>query len=361
MIVGILKEIKPEEYRVSMTPAGVDQMVSSGHTVLVERSAGLGSSYTNDHYVQAGATIVDTPEEIFTQSDMVMHVKEIMPEEYGLIKPDQIVFTYLHLAADRQQTLALMKSKCIAIAYETVQTDDGRLPLLQPMSEIAGRMAAQQGAKYLEKTYGGCGVLMGGIPGVAPANVIVIGGGSVGTNAAKIACGMGADVTIFDTSLERLRYLSEVMPANCKLLMSSPKALRDAVKTADLLIGAVLIPGAKAPVVVTRAMIHTMRLGAVVVDVAIDQGGCFETSHATTHCNPTYTVESVIHYCVSNMPGAVPRTSTRGLTNATLPYALAIANKGWEKAAADDPALAKGINVCRGKVVYEPVKAALEL
>jgi len=254
-----------------------------------------------------------------------------------------------------------MQSKCIAIAYETVQTDDGRLPLLQPMSEIAGRMAAQQGAKYLEKTFGGCGVLMGGIPGVAPANVIVIGGGAVGTNAAKIACGMGADVTIFDTNLERLRYLSEIMPANCKLLMSTPKALRDAVKTADLLIGAVLIPGAKAPVVVTREMIHTMRLGAVVVDVAIDQGGCFETSHATTHGDPIYTVEGVVHYCVSNMPGAVPRTSTRGLTNATLPYALAIADKGWMQAAADDPALEKGINVCQGKVVYDPVRTALEL
>jgi len=361
MIVGILKEIKPEEYRVSMTPAGVDQMVSNGHTVLVERSAGLGSSFTNDHYVQAGAIIIDTPEEIFAESDMVMHVKEIMPEEYDLIRPDQIIFTYLHLAADRPQTLALMQSKCIAIAYETVQTDDGRLPLLQPMSEIAGRMAAQQGAKYLEKPCGGCGVLMGGIPGVAPANVIVIGGGSVGTNAAKIACGMGADVTIFDTNLERLRYLSEIMPANCKLLMSTPKALRDAVKTADLLIGAVLIPGAKAPVVVTREMIHTMRLGAVVVDVAIDQGGCFETSHATTHGDPIYTVEGVVHYCVSNMPGAVPRTSTRGLTNATLPYALAIADKGWMQAAADDPALEKGINVCQGKVIYKPVRTALDL
>ena len=361
MTVGILKEIKLNENRVGMTPSGVDLMVHHGHTVLVEKGAGNGSDFSDSEYVSAGGKIMDTPEEIFARAEMVMHVKEIMPPEYNLLRPGQIVFTYLHLAADLPQIKALMESKCVAISYETVELPNGSLPLLQPMSEVAGRMSIQASTRFLEMSQGGRGVLLGGVPGVAPAKVVILGGGVVGTNAAKMACGLGADVTILDKNLERLRYLSDVMPANCKLLMSNPMTVREEIKSADVVVGAVLVAGAKAPQLVTREMISTMKKGAVVVDVAIDQGGCFETSHPTTHQDPVYMVDGVIHYCVSNMPGAVARTSTFALTNATLPYALTIADKGWKKALTDDPALFKGLNICDGKIVYAPVSESFGL
>ena len=361
MRVGILKEIKSQENRVSMTPAGVEQMVFHGHTVMVEKDAGLGSGFSNEDYSRVGAQITNTPQEIFAQADMVMHVKEILPSEYGLLRAGQIVFTYLHLAADVEQTKALMDSKCVAIAYETVELPGGRLPLLQPMSEVAGRMSIQQAAKYLEMPQGGSGTLMGGVPGVAPAKVLVIGGGVVGINAAKMACGLGADVTILDVNLERLRYLSDVMPANCKQVMFSPLTLREEIKQADVVVGAVLVAGAKAPKLVTNEMIATMKKGSVMVDVAIDQGGCFESSRPTTHKEPVFFVNDVVQYCVANIPGAVARTSTLALTNATLPYAIAIATKGWKKALKDDPALVKGLNVCKGNLVYEAIANDLNL
>jgi len=361
MIVGILKEIKTNENRVSMTPSGVDMMVCHGHTVLVEKGAGNGSGFSDAEYEAAGGKIVNTPEEIFAQAEMVMHVKEILPPEYHLLRSGQIVFTYLHLAADLLQTKALMKSKCVAISYETVELPSGNLPLLQPMSEVAGRMSIQASARFLEMSQGGRGVLLGGVPGVAPAKVVILGGGVVGTNAAKMACGLGADVTVLDKNLDRLRYLSDVMPANCKLLMSNPMNIREEIKYADVVVGAVLVAGAKAPNLVTREMISTMKKGAVMVDVAIDQGGCFETSCPTTHQDPVFVVDGVIQYCVANMPAAVARTSTLALTNATLPYALMIADKGWKKALKDDPALFKGLNVCDGKVVYAPVAEAFDL
>ncbi|MDR1877668.1 MAG: alanine dehydrogenase [Flavobacteriaceae bacterium] len=359
MVVGILKEIKQAEKRVSMTPAGVDLMIKNGHKVLVESHAGEGSGFSDEAYQAAGAEIVNTPEEIFARAAMVMHVKEIMPSEYELLREGQIVFTYLHLAADPKQTEALVTSKCVAIAYETVQTADKKLPLLQPMSEVAGRMSVQEGARFLEMPQGGNGILLGGVPGVAPAKVVIIGGGIVGTNAAKVACGMGADVTIFDINLDRLRYLDDIMPANCKVLMYNPYTVTEELKQADLTIGAVLIAGAKAPKLVTREMVSQMKKGSVMVDVAIDQGGCFETSRPTSHENPIYTVDGVIHYCVTNMPGAVARTSTMALTNATLPYAIAIANKGWERAVAEDETLALGLNVLNGEIVFKAVKEAL--
>ncbi|MFT3781430.1 MAG: alanine dehydrogenase [Nibricoccus sp.] len=358
MNVGILKEIKKGENRVAMTPAGVDQLVHHGHPVFIEAGAGEGSGFSDEAYVAAGGEIISSPAVVYERCDMVMHVKEILPAEFRLVREGQIVFTYLHLAADLVQTQALVDSRCVAIAYETIQTEDGRLPLLQPMSEVAGRMAVQEGAKYLEMTFGGRGILLGGVPGVEPARVVIIGGGVVGTNAAKMACGLGADVVLLDTNLERLRHLSEILPANCRLLFSNPMVVREQLRHADLVIGAVLIPGARAPQLVTRKMIGEMKRGAVVVDVAIDQGGCFETSHTTTHSDPVFTVGGVIHYCVSNMPGAVARTSTLALTNATLPYALAIADKGWERAVADDPSLRRGLNVCRGEITYAPVAAA---
>ena len=361
MIVGILKEIKINENRVSMTPSGVDMMVHHGHTVLVEKGAGIGSGFSDIEYETAGGKIINTPEEIFAQAEMVMHVKEIIASEYHLLRPGQIVFAYLHLAADLQQIKVLMESKCVAIAYETVELSNGSLPLLQPMSEVAGRMSIQASARFLEMSQGGRGVLLGGVPGVAPAKVVILGGGVVGTNAAKMACGLGADVTILDKNLERLRNLSDIMPANCKLLMSNPMTVREEIKSADVVVGALLVAGGKTPQLVTREMVSTMKKGAVIVDVAIDQGGCFETSHATTHKDPVYVVDDVIHYCISNMPGAVARTSTFALTNATLPYALAIADKGWKKAMADDPALSKGLNVCDGKIVYAPVAEAFDL
>ena len=361
MIVGILKEIKTEENRVCMTPAGVEVMIANGHTLLVETKAGIGSGFDDAAYAKAGAEIVNAPAEIFKRSDMLMHVKEPLPAEYDLIRENQIIFTYLHLAADERQTQALIKSKAVCIAYETIQKPDGSLPLLIPMSEVAGRMAIQEGAKYLEMAQGGRGVLLGGVPGVDPANVVVIGGGIVGINAAKMACGLGAKVYILDMNLDRLRYLSDVMPANCFNLYSSPATVRELIKQADVVVGAVLIPGTKAPKLISREMLKTMKPGSVLVDVAIDQGGCFETSKATTHGNPIYTVENVVHYCVANMPGAVPRTSTLALTNATLPYAVKIANKGWKKAMQDNPDIRLGANVVHGQITYQGVADAFNL
>lgn len=360
MIVGILKEIKPQENRVCMTPSGVDMMIANGHVVYVEKNAGSGSGFEDSQYIESGAKILDTPDEVYAISDMVMHVKEPQPSEFGFIKEGQIVFTYLHLAADKKLTQALLKTGSIGIAYETIEDEKGGLPLLAPMSEVAGRLATQQGAKYLERTFGGRGLLLGGVTGTPGANVLVIGGGVVGIHAAQVACGMGANVTILDMNIERLRYLSEIMPANCQALMSSPVLIRDLVKTSDLVIGAVLVAGAKAPKLITKDMLVTMKKGSVIVDVAIDQGGCFETSKPTTHNDPIYEIDGVIHYSVANMPGAVPLTSAIALTNATLPYALKIANNGW-KAVCDDAGFAKGINYVGDKLVCKPVADALSL
>lgn len=361
MIVGILKEIKVAEKRVCMTPAGVVVMKHNGHEILVEKDAGKGSGYEDAAYIKAGATIVDTPAEIYKKADMVMHVKEPQPSEYDLIREDQIVFTYLHLAADEKQTHALIKSKAVCIAYETIQKKDGSLPLLVPMSEVAGRMAVQEGARFLEMPQGGMGVLLGGVTGVEPATVVVIGGGVVGINAAKMACGLGAKVYILDTNLDRLRYLDDVMPANCFPIMSNAGILRELVLKADLVIGAVLVAGAKAPKLLTKDMLKEMKDGSVIVDVAIDQGGCFETSKATTHTEPTYTIDGVIHYCVANMPGAVARTSTMALTNATLPYAVQIANKGWKKAMQENEEIKLGANVVKGLVTFKAVAEVFNL
>ncbi len=358
MIVGILKEIKVLEKRVCMTPAGVVAMKQNGHDVLVEKNAGAGAGFPDAEYVSAGAVISDTPAQIFVECDMVMHVKEPQPSEYDMIREDQIVFTYLHLAADEKQTNALIDSKSIDIAYETIEKDNGSLPLLVPMSEVAGRMATQEAAKYLEMPQGGMGVLLGGVTGVEPATIVVIGGGVVGINAAKMACGLGAKVYILDTNLERLSYLDDVMPANCFPVMSNSAVLAELVAKADAVIGAVLVAGTKAPKLLTREMLKTMKKGSVIVDVAIDQGGCFETSKATTHAEPTYEVDGVVHYCVANMPGAVARTSTSALTNATLPYAIEIANKGWKKAMQENKEIKRGANVIKGKVTYKGVADA---
>ena len=361
MIVGILKEIKTEEYRVSMTPAGVEIMETHGHELLVEKNAGVGSGFDDKAYINAGAEIVKTAKEIYQRAEMVMHVKEPQPIEYPLIRKGQIVFTYLHLAADETLTRAMIKTQSIDIAYETIQKTDRSLPLLIPMSEVAGRMAIQEGAKYLEMEYGGEGVLLGGVPGVDPATVLVIGAGTVGAQAAKMACGLGAKVYVIDSCLTRLRYLNDVMPQNCFTLMSTPETIRKLIREADLVIGSVLIPGAKAPKLVTRDMLKTMKRGSVMVDVAIDQGGCFETSHATTHKDPVYIVDGVIHYCVGNMPGALAKTSTLALTNATLPYAVEIAGKGWRKAMQDNQEIKKGANIIKGKVTYKGVADAFGL
>ena len=361
MKVGILKEIKVMEKRVCMVPSGVATMVANGHEVVVETSAGAGAGFPDSQYIDAGATIADTPAAVYGSCDMVMHVKEPQPSEYDLIREGQIVFTYLHLAADEQQTHALIKAKSVNIAYETIEKPDGSLPLLVPMSEVAGRMAAQEGAKYLEMPQGGRGVLLGGVKGVAPATVVVIGGGVVGINAAKMAAGLGAQVYILDTNLDRLAYLDDVMPANVFPLMSNPAILREYVIKADLVIGAVLIPGAKAPKLITRDMLTEMKDGSVIVDVAIDQGGCIETSRATTHADPTYVIDGVVHYCVANMPGAVARTSTVALTNATLPYAVQIANKGWKRAMQENNEIKLGANVINGKITYKAVSEAFGL
>ena len=358
MIIGVPREIKPSENRVGATPAGIQLMVRDGHTVLVETSAGIGSGYSDSDYERVGAEIVATAADVYGRADMIVKVKEPIAPEYPLIREGQILFTYFHFAADRALTEAIIASKSVAIAYETVTAPDGSLPLLIPMSEVAGRMATQEGAKYLEKPMGGRGVLLGGIPGTKPANVLVLGGGVVGTHAAKIAAGFGANVTIMDTNLYRLRYLDDVMPSNVDTMMSSPLAVREAIQTADLVIGGVLIPGAKAPWLITRDMLSDMREGAVIVDVSVDQGGCVETSKPTTHQDPVYTVDGVVHYGVANMPGAVPFTSTIGLTNATLPYALRIANNGYEAALREDAGLREGLNVINGTVTYKGVADA---
>jgi len=361
MIIGILKEVKTEENRVSMTPAGVEVMKQKGHTVLVEKDTGSGSGFEDHVYAEVGAEIIHTPQEIFKRSELIIRVKEPQPFEYELIKEDQIYFSFLHLAASEKLTHALIKRRSINIAYETIQRADGSLPLLTPMSEVAGPMAIQEGAKYLEMAQGGDGVLLGGVPGVDPGTVVIIGGGVVGINAAKMACGLGAKVYLLDRNLDRLRYLSDVVPSNCFLLMSSPATLRDLITRADVVVGAVLIPGAKAPKLVTQDMLKTMKKGAVLVDVSIDQGGCFETSRETTHSDPTYTIDGVVHYAVSNMPGAVPKTSTIALTNATLPYAVEIANKGWRRAMKENPEIKLGANVVKGKVTCKPVADAFGL
>lgn len=361
MQVGVLKEIKTKENRVAVTPAGVEQMVAGGHAVQVETTAGEGSGFSNDAYVAAGATIADSPKAIYDTCDMVMKVKEPLPVEYDLIREGQVIFTYFHFAAAEELTRAIMASNCIAIAYETVEKANGSLPLLTPMSEVAGRMAIQEGAKYLEKTYGGKGVLLSGVPGVNSGTIVVIGGGIVGTNAAKMACGMGAKVYLLDTNLERLRYLSDVMPKNCFPIASNPAILRKLLAEADLVVGAVLIPGAMAPKLVTRDMLSYMQKGSVIVDVAIDQGGCVETAKPTTHDDPIYEVDGIIHYCVANMPGAVSMTSTMALTNATLPYALQLAAKGYKAAVKQNPELAKGVNIINGKVSYRGVAEAFGL
>jgi alanine dehydrogenase len=361
MIIGIPKEIKTEENRVSITPAGVEIMTQSGHVVLIERSAGTSSGFDDSAYFEAGAEILATPEEIFARAEMILRVKEPQPSEYELLQKDQIYFAYLHLAVSEEVTRMLLEAESINIAYETIQKADGSLPLLTPMSEIAGPMAIQQGAKYLEMAQGGHGVLLGGVPGVDPGTVVILGGGVVGINAAKTACGLGAKVYLLDVDLERLRYLSDVMPSNCFILMSSPASIRDLITRADVVVGAVLVPGSRTPVLVHGEMLKTMKKGAVLVDVSIDQGGCFETSRETTHAEPTYTVEDVVHYAVSNMPGAVPKSSTIALTNATLPYALEIANKGWQQAMRENAEIKRGANVVQGKVTYQGVAEANRL
>jgi alanine dehydrogenase len=361
MRVGVPKEIKPDEYRVAMMPVGVELMVKNGHEVTVETHAGDGSGFADDDYIKAGATIVKTHEEAFAAADLIVKVKEPMPTEIALFRPGQVVFTYFHLAAAPELTQACLEAGITAIAYETIKDKRGTLPLLTPMSEIAGKMSIQEGAKYLEKPMMGRGILLGGVPGVAPAHVVVLGGGVVGTNAAKVAAGLGANVIIMDVSLDRLRYLDDVMPANVHTIYSDPQNIRDEVRRADLVIGAVLIPGAKAPRLVTKADLKEMKNGSVIVDVAIDQGGCIETARPTTHHSPTYVLDGVVHYCVTNMPGAVGRTSTIALCNATLPYALKIANKGYEKAAAEDPGFGEGINLVGGRVTNQAVAESLHM
>ena len=358
MIIGVPKEIKNNENRVGMTPSGVQEMTKNGHVVYVQATAGVNSGFSDDAYTAAGAKILPTIEEVYASADMIVKVKEPIECEYKLVRKGQLVFTYFHFASSEPLTKAMIESGAVCCAYETVERKDRSLPLLIPMSEVAGRMATQEGCYFLERPRGGKGKLMGGVPGVKPAKVLVIGGGVVGTAAARTAAGMGADVTICDVSLPRLAYLADVMPKNVKTLMSSEYNIREELKSADLVVGSVLIPGAKAPKLVTRDMLALMEPGTVLVDVAIDQGGCFETSHPTTHQEPTYYVDGILHYCVANIPGAVPYTSTLALTNATLPYALQLANKGWRKACADNEELRKGLNVVEGKVVYKEVAEA---
>jgi alanine dehydrogenase len=361
MIIGVPKEIKNNENRVALTPAGVREMVKHGHTVYVQSTAGDGSGFTDEDYIHAGAQLKPTIEETYAIAEMIIKVKEPIEPEYNLIKKDQLLFTYFHFASHEPLTKAMMQNESVCLAYETVEKPDRSLPLLVPMSEVAGRMAIQEGAKYLEKPMGGRGILLGGVPGVRPAKVLIMGGGVVGTNSAKMAAGMGADVTIADISLPRLRYLDDVMPANVNTLMSNEYNIRELIKTHDLIVGAVLIPGAKAPHLITRDMLKEMRPGTVLVDVAVDQGGCIETCKPTTHEDPTYVIDEVMHYCVANMPGAVPHTSTLALTNATLPYAIQLANKGWKQACRDNNELRLGLNVIEGKICYKGVSEAFGL
>jgi alanine dehydrogenase len=361
MIIGVPKEIKTNENRVALVPGGVEPLVNAGHTVLIERNGGVGSGFDDSIYEMFGGQIVDTADEVWQRADMIMKVKEPIAREWPHMRADQVIFTYFHYAADESLTQASIKSGSINIAYETVQLPTGELPLLTPMSEVAGRMAVQEGAKYLEKYFGGRGILLGGVPGVEQGNVLIIGGGIVGSNSARMAAGLGARVTILDLSLNRLRYLADVMPANVTVLYSNRQNLLEQLATADIVVGGVLLPGAKAPKLVRREDLKVMRPGSVIVDVAVDQGGCVETIHATTHEDPIYVVDGVIHYAVANMPGAVPRTSTLALTNATFPYALTLANKGWKEACKQDRALALGLNVVKGKVSYPGVAEAFGL
>jgi alanine dehydrogenase len=355
--IGVAKEIKPDEYRVALTPAGALELVQQGHSVLVEAGAGEGSAFADAEYERVGARIGPV-EEVWAESELVLKVKEPLTEEFPRLREGQILFTYLHLAASEELTRALMDSGATCVAYETVETDDRALPLLAPMSEIAGRLAAQAGATFLEKPLGGRGLLLGGVPGVSPGSVVVIGGGMVGYNSAVIALGLGAKVTILERSIDRMRHLEEVLGARVTLLMSSSLQIQESVAQADVVIGAVLIPGALAPKLITREMVAGMKEGSVIADVAIDQGGCVETSHPTTHSEPVFAVDGVTHYCVANMPGAVPITSTKALTNATLPYVEEIADHGLREAIARDPALARGVNVMEGKITYEAVAEA---
>jgi alanine dehydrogenase len=357
MRIGVVKEIKSDEYRVALTPAGARELVQRGHDVAIEAGAGVGSAFSDAAYEAAGARVAPV-DDVWSESELLLKVKEPIEREYGRLRDGLVLFTYLHIAADEPLTRALVESGIAAVAYETVETDDRRLPLLAPMSEIAGRLAAQAGAYFLEKPLGGRGVLLGGVPGVAAGRVIVIGGGMVGYNAALIALGLGANVTILERSIDRMRYLEEILGARVNLLMSSALQIEESVADADVVIGAVLIPGAVAPTLVTRQMVSEMKAGAVICDVAIDQGGCVETARPTTHSDPVYTVDGVTHYCVANMPGAVPVTSTQALTNATLPYVEEIATHGLRAAIARDPALARGVNVLDGKITYEAVAEA---
>ncbi|MCF8001601.1 MAG: alanine dehydrogenase [Halanaerobiales bacterium] len=361
MIIGVPKEIKTNENRVAITAAGVKAFVNEGHKVFIEKNAGKGSGISDDQYVSAGAEMLETPKAVFEASDMIMKVKEPLEKEYNYFKEDQILFTYLHLAAEEKLTEALMEKNVVSIAYETIQLEDGCLPLLTPMSEVAGRLATQEGARFLEKPQGGKGILLGGIPGVPSAKVVIIGGGIVGINSAKMAVGLGADVTILDINPSQMRYIDDVFNGRVKTLMSNEHNIRYAIQDADLIIGAVLIPGAKAPDLVTEEMIKEITEGSVIVDVAIDQGGCIETTYPTTHSDPVFTKHGVVHYSVANMPGAVARTSTFGLTNCTLPYALKLANKGYKQAMIEDKALAKGLNVYEGDITYKAVAEAFDM
>ncbi|MCB9080727.1 MAG: alanine dehydrogenase [Lewinellaceae bacterium] len=361
MIIGVPKEIKSSENRVALTPAGALELTKHGHTVYIQASAGESSGFSDQEYLDAGAKILPTIEEVYAIAEMIIKVKEPIEREYSLIREDQLLFTYFHFASYEPLTNAMIASKAVCLAYETVEMKDGSLPLLVPMSEVAGRMAIQEGAKYLEKPVKGRGVLLGGVPGVSPGKVLVLGGGIVGTQAAKMAAGLGAQVTIMDLSLNRLRYLADIMPANVTTMFSNEYNIRQLIKNHDLIVGAVLIPGAKAPKLITRDMLKLMRPGTVLVDVAVDQGGCFETTTPTTHENPTFIIDDVVHYCVANMPGAVPATSTIALTNATLPYAIQLANKGWKQACRDSDPLKKGLNIVNGSVVYQGVAEAFGL
>ncbi|NQS99048.1 MAG: alanine dehydrogenase [candidate division Zixibacteria bacterium] len=358
MIIGIPKEIKSAENRIALQPSGAEILAADKHTVLVQRGGGLGSGFTDEDYTKAGAEIVDTPEEIFQRAEMIIKVKEPLDPEYPLMRPGQVMFTYYHFASSEYLTNKVMETGSIAIAYETMLDDNNQLPLLIPMSEVAGRMATQQGAKYLEKRMGGRGILLGGVPGVEPGEVVILGGGVVGTNAAKMAAGLGANVAILDINLNRLRELDDFMPKNVTTIASNPANIRKYISKADLLIGAVLIPGAKAPHLVTRDMLELMKPGSVIVDVAVDQGGCIETIHPTTHDDPVYEMEGVLHYGVANMPGAVPFTSTKALTNATFPFARMLANKGWRAAAKESGEIFTGLNIIKGKITCEAVAEA---
>ncbi|MDH7912182.1 alanine dehydrogenase [Winogradskyella sp. SYSU M77433] len=358
MKIGVPKEIKNNENRVGMTPAGVYELIKNGHTVYVQKEAGFGSGFFDLDYIDVGAIVLDTIEEVYASSEMIVKVKEPIAEEYPLIKPHHVVFTYFHFASSETLTKAMLKSKAVCIAYETVEDKDGSLPLLTPMSEVAGRMAIQQGAKYLEKPIKGRGVLLGGVPGVPPGRVLVLGAGVVGIQAAKMAAGLGAHVTIMDINMKQLRYVNDVMPNHVVTEFSSEYNIRKRIKDHDLIVGGVLLKGAKAPNLITRDMLKEMRPGTVIVDVAVDQGGCVETTKPTTHEDPTYIIDDVVHYCVANMPGAVPYTSTLALTNVTLPYVIRLANEGWEKACKKDSTLEKGLNVVKGKIVYEEIAEA---